>query len=141
MSITSFYKHRGAINELSNQRGIFNLPKVRSILDRLIYDESYETIDSHLSYSNAGGRKGRSIRDHIFVVYSIINEVKNGKANDSDFQFIDVIKCFDELAYCEIYNDLWEAGIQNDKFSLLVKLDKKCNVVVKHPVYKLMNFS
>ena len=116
MSITRFYKHRGSINQLSNQRGIFNLPKVRSILDRLIYDKSYEEIDRNLSFSNAGGRKGRSIRDHIFVVYSIINDVMNGNASESDFQFVDIIKCFDELAYCKIYNDLLEAEIENDSF-------------------------
>ena len=37
------------------------------------------------------------------------------------------------MSYFETYNDLWEAGIQNDKFTLLSKLDEKCNVVVKTP--------
>ena len=66
-------------------------------------------------------------------MYSIYNEVINGKAKSTDFQFADVIKCFDKLSYCETYNDLWEAGIQNDKFALLSKLDEKCNVNVKTP--------
>ena len=42
-------------------------------------------------------------------------------------------KCFDEISYYETYNDLWEAGICNDKFKLLSKLDENCNVVVKTP--------
>ena len=61
-------------------------------MDRLIYNECYETIDKNLSFSNAGGRKGRSVRDHLFVVHSIYNEVINGKAPSADFQFMDVKK-------------------------------------------------
>ena len=37
MSITRFYKHRGQKSLFSNQRGIFNLSKIRSILDKVIY--------------------------------------------------------------------------------------------------------
>ena len=85
MSITSFHKSKGSKNLLSNDRGIFNLPKVRSILDRIIYNENYKTIDKNLSFSNAGGRKNRSIRDHLFVVHSIFNDVHQGKANDEKY--------------------------------------------------------
>ena len=66
MSITSFTKSRGNRNLISHERGVFNLPKLHSILNHLIYNECYEVIDKNLSYSNAGGRKGRSIRDHLF---------------------------------------------------------------------------
>ena len=68
MSITSFYKLKGLKCDLSNERGVFNVSKVRSILDRVIYSEVYPIIDSHLSYSNVGGRKHRNIRDHLFVI-------------------------------------------------------------------------
>ena len=61
MSITSFYKNKNSRYELSNDHGIFNLPKVRSVLDKLIYKDKYDLIDSHLSCSNVGGRKGRNI--------------------------------------------------------------------------------
>ena len=36
MSITSLYKNRGSRSDLSNERGIFNVPKVRSICDKCI---------------------------------------------------------------------------------------------------------
>ena len=36
-NISSFYKNKGAKNNLKNERGVFNVVKLRSILDKLIY--------------------------------------------------------------------------------------------------------
>ena len=55
MTITSLWKHKGLKADLSNQRGLFNLVKVRSILDKLIYQDIYPIIDKELSCSNVGG--------------------------------------------------------------------------------------
>ena len=134
MSITSFYKNKGLRSELGNDRGVFNVVKLRSILDKLIYKDSYPVIDQHLSCSNVGGRKGRNIRDHLFVIYGIINDVKNGKAGDIDIQGYDINKCFDEMGYEETHNDLWDVGVCDDKFAMIAKLDEHAKVVVKTPV-------
>ena len=67
-NITSLYKNRGEKADLNNDRGIFNVVKIRSILDKLVYNEKYETIDKNMSSSNIGGRKNRNIRDHLFVI-------------------------------------------------------------------------
>ena len=83
-TITSVYKSKGSKSLLKNERGLFNLSKLRSILDKLIYNDVYETIDSNLSCSNAGGRKGRGSRDQLFIVYSIINDIINGKSEGCD---------------------------------------------------------
>ena len=58
-------KNKGRKNEFSNQRGIFNVSKVRSILDKTVYEDVYPIIENELSYSNIGGRKGRNIRDYL----------------------------------------------------------------------------
>ena len=97
MSITSFHKNKGSKNDLSNDRGVFNLVKVRSLLDKLIYNDIYPVVDAALSQSNIGGRRGRNIRDHLFVLNSITNEVKSSKSDDIDIISIDIQKCFDEL--------------------------------------------
>ena len=65
VSITSLYKNKGRKNKFSNQRGIFNVSKVRSILDKTVYEDVYPIIENELSYSNIGGRKGRNIRDYL----------------------------------------------------------------------------
>ena len=71
-NITSLYKKKGGKANLDNDRGIFNVVKIRSILDRLIYNDQYNTIDSNMSSSNIGGRKKRNIRDHLFVIDVIL---------------------------------------------------------------------
>ena len=117
----------------SNQRGVFNVSKVRSILDKVLYDDVYPTIDDELSYSNIGGRKGRNIRDHLFVIYAVINDVINGSSPPLDIQSIDIHKCFDEMWYQETHNDMYDVQVQDDKFCLIAKMDETAKVVVKTP--------
>ena len=93
MAITSLYKSKGLKSDFSNQRGIFNVSKVRAILDKILYDDVYQIMDDELSCSNIGGRKGRNIRDHLFLVYEIINDVMNGSSPPIDMQAVDIYKC------------------------------------------------
>ena len=81
MSITSLYKQKGSRSDISNERGIFNVSKVRSIFDKVIYSDVYDTIDQQMSFSNVGGRKQRNIRDNLFVLYASINDVINGEGD------------------------------------------------------------
>jgi len=37
------------------------------------------TVDQHMSSSNIGSRKGRNIRDHLFVINSVISDLKTKK--------------------------------------------------------------
>ena len=133
MSITSLYKNKGLKSDLSNERGIFGISKVRSIFEKLIYSEFYGKVDGNMSFSNVGGRKNRNIRDNLFVVYASINDVINGRGESFDIHGYDVIKCFDEMWYEDTLNDLWDVEIQDDNFCLLSKLDERCKVVVKTP--------
>ena len=133
MSITSFHKNKGPKNDLSNDRGVFNVAKIRSVLDKVLYKDTYNIIDKNLSCSNVGGRKGRNIRDHLFVIYGIVNDVKNGEAEPIDIQGYDIRKCFDEMGYEESHNDIFDTGVDNDKFALIARLDGKSKVVVKTP--------
>ena len=133
MSITSIYKNKGVKSDLANERGIFNVSKVRSIFDKIIYSDAYSIIDENMSFSNVGGRKQRNIRDHLFVLYAAINDVINGTGSSFDIQGYDVIKCFDEMWFEETMNDLWDVKVQDDRFALISKLDEKCRIVVKTP--------
>ena len=49
------------------------------------------------------------------------------------FQTFDIYKCFDEMDYVETHNDLYDAGVVNDLFTLIATLDEKCSVRVKTP--------
>ena len=133
MTITSLYKNKGVKSDFKNQRGIFNVSRVRSIMDKVLYDDLYDIVDDEISCSNIGGRKGRNIRDHLFVIYAMINDVLNGNAAPIDIQTIDIHKCFDEMWYSETHNALFDAKVTDDKFALLAKLDERALVKVKTP--------
>ena len=55
-NITSIYKNKGSRMEIDNDRGIFNVSKVRSIIDKLVYNDYYHIIDGNMSDSNIGVR-------------------------------------------------------------------------------------
>ena len=96
-NITSMYKNKGPRKSFDSHRGVFRVTVLRHILDRLIYNDTYETIDENLSDSNVGCRKGRNIRDNLFVLNAVINSVK-GQPNEAlDIGVYDVKKCFDTM--------------------------------------------
>ena len=130
-NISSFYKNKGSKDDLNSDRGVFIVVKLRSILDKLIYNDKYNIIDQNMSDSNIGGRKGRNIRDHLFVINAILNDAGKSKKEDIDIQIYDVKKCFDKLWYSETANDLFEAGVIDDYFVTIANSNKECNVAVK----------
>lgn len=69
---------------------------LRTILDKLLYFDSYEKVDSEMSDSNIGARK-KNVANHIFIVNGIVNEVKNDKSMCLHMELMDISKCFDSL--------------------------------------------
>ena len=76
-NITSIFKKGKRIN-FTNYRGIFRVIIFRSILDRLVYNNIYPVVDNSLTDANVGSRKGRNVRDNLFVLYAIMNSIKTG---------------------------------------------------------------
>ena len=133
-NISSIWKRKGSKSDLDNDRGIFGVTKIRSILDKLIYNDYYWKIDDSMSCSNIGGRKNRNIREHLFVINGIMNDVMNNKDTEEiDIEIYDVAKCFDKLEYHITANDFFNAGVQDDKFVVVANSNKKCDVAVKTP--------
>ena len=118
--ITSIYKGKGSKLDLSNTRGIYNLVKARSILDKMVYNSNYETLDNNMSPSNIGARKGRNVRDHLFVINAILQEVNKNK-KDTDIQIYDVKSAFDKLWSNETSNDVFDNGLSGKHFILSSK--------------------
>ena len=59
-NITSFWKRKGEKSDLENDRSVFNVTKIRLILDKLIYSDIYDTVDSSMSSSNIGAKSEHS---------------------------------------------------------------------------------
>ena len=60
-NITSIYQNKGERSDLNNERRLFGLKTVRTIVEKLIYHDEYETIDESMSDCNIGSRKERNI--------------------------------------------------------------------------------
>jgi hypothetical protein len=129
-NVTSLYKNKGSRKNLNNYRGIFRVTILRSILDRLIFNDEYDNIDQKLTDSNVGGRRGRNIRDNIFVLNAVINSVKSGREEACDITVYDIEKCFDALWAQECINTLYEYGLNNDKLVLLYEETKHANIAI-----------
>ena len=131
-NISSIYKLKGSKSDLNNDRGVFNVVTIRSIIDKLMYNDIYDIVDSMMSDSNVGGRRGRNIRDNLFIINGIINYALKEDL-DVDINLYDIAKCFDAMWYQETMNDMWDVGVQDDKFALMAKMNEKCSIAVKTP--------
>ena len=135
-NITSLYKKKGSRQCIDNDRGIFIVSILRMILDSLIYSDKFPLIDSNMSVSNIGARSQRNIRDHLFVVYAVINSVIHGDAKPIDIQIYDVEKCFDKLWLEDTMLDLVDTlpdCDRDDKIALVYKLNQENSIAIKTP--------
>ena len=99
---------------------------MRIILDSLIDNEKYPLVDSRMSDSNIGAWKNRNIKDHLYIVYAIINSVIHGNEEPVDIQLYDVEKCYDTLWLEDCTLDLYEilpAQARDDKLALIYKMN------------------
>ena len=122
------------MNDLDSDRGIFLVSVFRTILMKMIYSDEYETMDKSMSDSNIGARKGKNIRNHIFIVNTIIHDVLSKKSNEPvDIMVLDYKQMFDSECLYECLNDVFEAGVRNDKFVLLHEANRENYVAVQTP--------
>ena len=105
---------------------------------KLFYAEEYDTIDSHMSDSNIGARKKMNIRNHIFIINSIMNESIR-KKSPINLIIADYRQCFDGLWSSEVYNDVFENGLQSRNLSIINEANKnnKISVVTPHGKSKI----
>ena len=136
-NITTIYKKKGSRQDMNNDRGIFVVSVLRMILDSLIYEDKYKNLDENMFNSNVGARKQRNIRDHLFIVYGVINSVLNGEGEPIDIQIYDVEKCFDALWLEDCMLDMFDTlppESRDDKLALLYKLNMENYVAVNTAV-------
>ena len=79
-----------------------------------------------------GGRKGRNVRDHIFVVNGLIQEALSSvKSKPINIIIADFSLCFDCLNLSLACKDLCMSGCKDDKLALIYDLNKSNRVAVK----------
>ena len=134
INICAIYKGKGDVNDLESDRGIFLVTILRTILMKMVYKDKYPIIDKSMSDSNIGARKQMNIRNHIFVVNSVIHDVLRKKSSKSiDIMVLDYKQMFDSECLYECMNDLYEAGVKDDIFALIYEANRVNNVAVQTP--------
>ena len=134
--ICTIFKKKGSRLDMKNDRGIFILTSLRRILDKLLYNDLYDDIDRNMSDCNIGARKGRQVKNHLFIIHSIINSVINGKNDPIDIQFYDLEQAFDALWLTDCMNDVFDtlpSDKRDDRLSLLFTSSIENNVAVRTP--------
>ena len=109
-NVSTIYKGKGSKQNVVNLRGIFKLPIVRNILDRMIYFDDKDIIKSSMGQFQVGNQCERNIRDHTLIVHAVINEAQRTNAQ-IDILFTDIKQCFDAMWLDEAINDLYNSGI------------------------------
>ena len=136
-NITTIYKKKGSRLSLENDRGIFGTNILKRIIDKLVYNDKYDEIDAGMSDSNIGGRKKMNIKNHLFVIYGIINSVVNGNADPIDVQVYDLEKAFDALWLEDSMNDLVDtlpSYAHDDKVAMIYEASRSNQVAVNTAV-------
>ena len=130
-NVTNLYKNKGPRQSFDSYRGVFTTPVLQKILDNIIYDEEYDVMDNSLTNCNVGSRRGRNIRDNLFVINAIMNQTKQNPKEAVDIGVYDVFKCFDYVWLQECINDLYESGLTNDKLNLIYISNEHANIAIK----------
>ena len=98
---------------------------------RLIYLDYYSMLDESMSDSQVGARKAKNVRNHLWIVNGIISDVLSSKSKTPiDIQIFDYKQCFDTLWLQECLNDMYSAGLDDEKFALLYNVNKKVKIAV-----------
>ena len=132
-NITILHKKKCRL-DLNNWRGIFVCSILRTILMKLIHHRIYEKVNESMTDSQIGARKNKGVRNHLFILNSIISDVMSSKKKSPiDLNIMDFKQMFDseELEIC--MNSLYDANIKDDMFALIFEANKTINFAVKTP--------
>ena len=83
-----------------------------------------------MSDSNIEARKAKNIKNHLFIVNGVINEVVQDKSKSLDVGVLDYRQCFDSMWLEDTINDLYEAGVTDDQLALIYKSNQTNKVAV-----------
>ena len=103
----------------------------------MIYLEKYPLIDKNMTDSNVGARKQKNIKNHLFIIYAIINSVVKGESESVDIQVYDLVKAFDVLWLEDSMNDVWDTlphQARDDRLGLVYQMSRDNLVAVNTAV-------
>ena len=129
-NVSTLYKGKGSRHDVLNLRGIFKLPIVRNILDRLVTMEDQVQVNASMGQFQVGNQQKRNIRDHTLILHAVVNEALTNKI-EIDILFTDIKQCFDSIWLEEALNDLYDSGIQSRNLNLLYEGNRSTDMCIE----------
>ena len=127
--IKTWKKKKGSFKKLNNYRGIFIVPILSIIFDKIFKNRITPTLQQHMSNFQNGGSKGKGVVDNLFILRALSDHAKYLN-KELWITFYDIEKCFDSLWLEDRINSLWENGVKDD---ILSEREGKCCCQVKTP--------
>ena len=101
---------------------------------KLIHERTYPIINKNMSDGQIGARRNRSVRDHLFVLNSILSDVMSStKKEPIDLQIMDYKQMFDAEELETVLNAYYDSGVDNDLFALINEANETNTIAVKTP--------
>ena len=120
--------------DLNNWRGIFVCSVLRTILMKLIYERTYDILDSTMTDSQIGARKKKSVRNHLFILNSILSDVMSSINKEPvDLSIMDFKQMFDSEKLSTCLNAMYDAKVRDDMLALIYQANKTTYFAVKTP--------
>ena len=105
----------GSKVELANEREIFKLSVVGSLLVRLIYNRTYSILDYNMTDRNIGARKKKSCSNHVWIINNFNYEhIQSVKLAQLVLQSWDLRQMFNSMCLDTKMSDFYDHGADND---------------------------
>ena len=129
--IKTLKKIKGSIKSLKNYRGIFIVPIISIISEKLLKNRITPILKQNMSNFQNRGSKEKAVVDNLFFLRTLIYHSKY-MGMQLWLTFYDTEKCFDSLWLEDCINSLWDNVVKDDIVSLIYKLNVKTNITIKH---------
>ena len=133
ITIKTMFKGKGETNNLNNHRGLFLSSCIFKFLEKIILNRISPRMEKNaFTEFQGGGRAGRSTRDQLFILRSII-ELKMYKKEKLFLQFMDLTKAFDKMVLKNIMRNLWNANVKGKIWRIILKMNEYAQVTINTP--------
>ena len=119
--ITNVWKGKGDRESMDNQRGITVSSAIGTIAEEIVFNRITNLMD--FTQAQAGGRKGSSPADHIFIIRNIISIAKADKRNII-ITFYDVRKAYDKADMNDMLYSLNKSNVSGRLWRLTKSLNQ-----------------
>ena len=126
--ITNIWKGKGDREKMENQRGITVSSSIGTIIEEIINRRLLKTIE--ISQAQAGGQKGASTTDHVFILRNVI-EISKKEGRHMIISFFDVKKAYDRANMDDMLYILHKSGFSGKIWRLTRLLNVELTARVK----------